>query len=95
MMQRLQTINRGVESAMHMVGLSYLDGYGTERDEGEARKWLALAAQAGYPPSVEMMGSMVGKQGAGDTGPRSREDRSRVRPGVRHLETNPTRTVII
>lgn len=61
----VKAANRGVESAMHMVGLSYLDGYGTERDEGEARKWLALAAQAGYPPSVEMMGRMGGKAGSG------------------------------
>lgn len=59
----LRAAMEGVPTAMHMVGYCYLKGIGTEADEGEARKWLKMAADNGIEDAVEllsMIGSVVG-----------------------------------
>ena len=53
----------GVPTAMQMVGYCYMKGIGTDRDDGEARKWLKMAEDNGIEEASEMLsvlGSVIG-----------------------------------
>lgn len=53
----LKSAELGYEPSYYMVGLSYLDGFGTERNAEEAGKWLdAAAIRADNPRAQVMMG---------------------------------------
>ena len=59
----LKAAMEGVPTAMHMVGYCYLRGIGTDRSDGEARKWLAMARDNGVEEASELLatiGSVLG-----------------------------------
>lgn len=55
----LKAAMEGVPTAMHMVGMYYMKGIGTEKDETEARKWLKMAGDNGVEEAVDML-AMLG-----------------------------------
>ncbi|MBO4569201.1 MAG: sel1 repeat family protein [Candidatus Methanomethylophilaceae archaeon] len=57
----LKAAMEGVTTAMATVGRCYMDGYGTEKDAGEAAKWLRMAADNGDADASDLLSSL-GKQ---------------------------------
>ncbi|MDR0309878.1 MAG: sel1 repeat family protein [Candidatus Methanoplasma sp.] len=58
----------GMLGAMCYVGLYYMDGFGTEKDEEEGMKWLRLASSSGSKEADELLS----KWGEGISGGRER-----------------------
>jgi TPR repeat protein len=45
----------GSDSAQYELGIRYLKGDGVVKDEGTARKWLAMSSKSGYGPATRKL----------------------------------------
>lgn len=45
----------GSDSAQYELGVRYLKGDGVVKDEGTARKWLAMSSKSGYGPATRKL----------------------------------------